>query len=82
MWYGYYRALPKVQRYSLGQRADTLFIEMVSIAAYLPKKEKLPYVQAAIRKLETLKMLLLILWETDSLHQTKYIALSIPLDER
>ena len=56
-------------------------MEMVSIAAFLSKQEKLPYVQAAIRKLDTLKLLLLVMWETDSLHQQKYIALSIPLDE-
>ena len=84
LWYRYYQALPKIHRYSLGQRTDKLFIEimeMVSIAAFLSKQEKLPYVQAAIRKLDTLKLLLLVMWETDSLHQQKYIALSIPLDE-
>src|SRR3989344_4144159 len=36
LWYRYYQALPKIHRYSLGQRTDKLFIEimeMVSIAA-------------------------------------------------
>lgn len=35
----------------------------------------------AIRKLDTLKILLLILWETKSLDTKKYAALSIPLEE-
>ena len=56
-------------------------MEMVSVAAFLSKQEKIPYVRAAMRKLDTLKLLLLVMWETDSLHQKKYIALSIPLDE-
>ena len=35
----------------------------------------------AIRKLDTLKVLLMLLWETKSLRDKKYIALSTPLDE-
>ncbi|MEK7664413.1 MAG: four helix bundle protein [Patescibacteria group bacterium] len=35
----------------------------------------------AIRKLDTLKVFLMILWETKSLDDKKYIALSLKLDE-
>ncbi|OGZ09756.1 MAG: hypothetical protein A3D65_05520 [Candidatus Lloydbacteria bacterium RIFCSPHIGHO2_02_FULL_50_13] len=35
----------------------------------------------AIRKADTLKILLLVLWETKSLENKKYIALSVKLDE-
>ncbi len=35
----------------------------------------------AIRKLDTLKILLLVLWETKSIEDKVYISLSIPLDE-
>jgi len=47
LWYGYYTILPKVHRHSLGQRIDTLFIEIIefiAIASFLSKEEKLPYV--------------------------------------
>ncbi len=56
-------------------------IEAVAGAAFLPRSEKAPWVRMAIRKLDTLKVLLMLLWETKSLRDKKYIALSTPLDE-
>mgnify|MGYP001582333651 CR=1 FL=1 len=84
LWYGYYTTLPKTHRYSLGHRVDSLFveaIEAVSIASFLSRQEKLPYVKLAIRKIDTLKILLMVLWETKSLDNKKYIALSVKIDE-
>ncbi len=83
-WYGYYQALPKLHRHTLGQRIDTLFvetIEAISIATFLSKEEKQPYVRHAIRKVDTLKILLMVLWETKSLDDKKYIALSLLIEE-
>ena len=84
LWYGYYHVLPKPHRYSLGQRVDTLFIhaiEAVATASFLPREAKQPYVHVAIRKVDTVKLLLLMLWETKSLEEKQYIALSLQLDE-
>ena len=84
LWYEYYQTLFKAHRYSLGQRVDTLFVEIIesiSIASFLPKEEKRSYVSVAIRKLDTLKVLLMVLWETKSLDNKKYIVLSLHLDE-
>ncbi|MCC6934804.1 MAG: four helix bundle protein [Candidatus Yanofskybacteria bacterium] len=84
LWHQYHQILEKSHRYSLGQRIDSLFIESLEAivtATFLSREEKLPFVQAAIRKLDTLKLLLLILWETKSLDTKKYTALSTPLDE-
>ncbi|MBI4092897.1 MAG: four helix bundle protein [Candidatus Kerfeldbacteria bacterium] len=84
LWHGYYQALPKVHRHSLGQRIDSLWVEMieaVSTAAFLRANEKLPYVRRAIQKTDTLKILLMVLWEAKSLDNKKYIALSLKLDE-
>jgi hypothetical protein len=84
LWYGYYQILPKIHRYSLGQRIDTLFVEIIeaiSIASFLSREEKCPWVRLAIRKVDTLKMLLSILWETKSIDNKKYIALSVKIDE-
>jgi hypothetical protein len=38
-------------------------------------------VRLAIRKIDTLKIFLMIIWETKSLDDKKYIALSAPIDE-
>ncbi len=84
LWYGYYQTLPKAHRHTLGGKADVLFvetIEAIASATFLSKGEKQPWVRLAIRKLDTLKVLLLVLWETKSLDTKKYAALSLPLEE-
>jgi hypothetical protein len=84
IWHTYHETLPKTQRYSVGKRVDNLFaetIESVAIAAFLSREEKLPYVRLAIRKMDTLKIFLMILWETKSLDDKKYIAVSEPLND-
>jgi len=68
----------------LGQRIDTLFIEimeMIASAGFLPREEKRPHVRIAIRKTDTLKVMLMVLWETKSLDTKKYGALSVKVDE-
>ena len=84
VWYEYYQILPKTHKHSLGQRIDGLFIEIIealATASFLPRQDKAPYVRLAIRKIDTLKILLMILWETKSLDNKKYIALSAKVDE-
>ncbi|OHA90008.1 MAG: hypothetical protein A2832_01830 [Candidatus Zambryskibacteria bacterium RIFCSPHIGHO2_01_FULL_44_22b] len=83
LWHSYHDTLPKTQRYSLGNRIDKIFVELVeavTTASFLPKETKLPYILLSIRKLDTLKMFLMILWETNTLEDGKYITLSLPLD--
>ena len=83
-WYRFYQDIPKTHRYSLGQRIDTIFVEVIeaiSAASFLSREEKHPYVRLAIKKLDTLRVLLMILWETKSIVDKKYITLSFILDE-
>lgn len=56
-------------------------IESVARASFCARQEKLPFVQHAIQKLDALKILLMVLWETKSLESKKYIALSEKMDE-
>ena len=84
LWYGQYQILPKTHRHTLGSRIDTLFItliEVIAAASFMPRQEKLPYVQTAIRKLDAIKILIMILWETKSLDDKKYVIISEPLHE-
>jgi len=84
VWYGYYQILPKAHRHSLGQRIDTLFIELmeaVATASFLSPKEKAPYVRLAARKNDTLQVLLMVLWETKSFDDKQYIAISVKMEE-
>ena len=84
MWHEYHSKLPKIHQYTVGAKVDTLFVEVMeatSAAAFLSRQEKLPYIRLAIRKFDTIKLLLLVLWESKSLDTKKYAALSIPMDE-
>ena len=56
-------------------------MEAVAEASFLSRTEKQPYVRLAIRKTDTLKVLLMVLWETKSLDNKKYVAISVQLDE-
>ncbi len=51
------------------------------MASFLSPVEKHPYVRLAIKKLDTLKVLLMVLWETKSFDNKKYITLSVKIDE-
>lgn len=84
VWIQLYQALPKYHRYTLGQKIDQLLIEVIEVvaqASFLSKDEKHPYVRIAIRKMDTVKLLLLILWENKSIDDKKYIAIFFPFDE-
>lgn len=84
LWFEYYQTIPKTHRYTLGVKIDDIFvegIEMVASASFLSRQEKIPYVRTAIRKIDTAKILLLILWETRSLDTKKYGALSEKIEE-
>lgn len=76
--------MPKEHRFSLGIKIDNIFteiIEMISGALYVNKEEKVAYIKIAIRKTDTLKLFFLILWETKSFDNKKYLAISEKIDE-
>jgi hypothetical protein len=68
----------------LGIKVDALFvdtIEAIAWASFLPREEKTPIVRLATRKVDTLKVLLMVLWENQSLKEKQFIPLSTELDE-
>lgn len=84
LWTDYHLTIPKIHRYSIGIKIDTLFIDLIeslAVATFLSKEEKLPYIRISIRKLDTLNILILILFETKSIDTKKYITLSEQTNE-
>ncbi|PKM91527.1 hypothetical protein CVU82_02950 [Candidatus Falkowbacteria bacterium HGW-Falkowbacteria-1] len=84
LWYSYFKTLPKEHRFSLGIKIDNLFVEIIEFisgALYTNKDEKIFYIKTAIRKNDALKLLLLILWETKSIDNKKYLMLSEKINE-
>jgi len=84
LWYAYYQILPKTHRYTLGKKLDETFLailEAISVAAFLTPQEKAPYIKFTTKKMDLLKIFLMLLWETKSIDDKKYIGLSEKLDE-
>lgn len=84
LWHGYRNDFPKGSRYTLGERIDIIFIqilELLFVASYQSKEEKLPTILVALKKTDILKFLLRIAWELRSLDTKKYTDLSLKIDE-
>ena len=83
-WQEYRDHFPKKSRYTLADRIDALFIqilELLFVGSYQSKSEKLPTIAAALRKSDVLKFLLRIAWETHALDTKKYAAISEEMRE-
>ena len=79
LWQTYVRHFPKDLRYTLGEKIDLLFIEILEslfAASYLIKEQKLPYLQKATLKLDLLKFFLQLAWECKALDNKKFAAIS------
>ncbi|OGF72061.1 hypothetical protein A3E35_03700 [Candidatus Giovannonibacteria bacterium RIFCSPHIGHO2_12_FULL_44_22] len=84
LWHEFLNHISKTSRDTLGAKIDSLFIKIIEslfIAGYLPRQDKLPYLDSATKQLDLLKFFLQISWEIKMLDNKKYIALSKPLDE-
>ena len=84
LWHDSLPHIPKDFRYSLGTKIDRSLIEtteLLFIASYLGKQEKIPYLQKANVRLDLAKFFLQILWDVGGLDVKKYILLSEKLDE-
>lgn len=84
IWQEFLRHFPKDVRYTLGSKIDRLFIETVETiftAASLTREQKLPFIQKASLKLDTLKFFLQVAWESKALDNKKYIKISECLAE-
>src|SRR5258706_6960987 len=83
LWQGYQNDFPKNLRYTLGEKIDATFLnilEYLFIAGYQGKNEKLPTILLTIRKTDILKFFLRIAWELNALDNKKYILISEKMD--
>jgi hypothetical protein len=83
-WHDYLRQFPKSSRYTLGSKIDAIFIdtiELIFFASSVSKEKKLPFIEKAVGKFDSLKFFLQISWEIKALDNKKYAALSETLSE-
>ena len=83
-WYEYRDHFPKKSRYTLGDKIDIRFIqvlELLSAASYQNRTEKLPTLERAVTGIDMLKFFFQLAWELRLLDNKKYALLSEGLHE-
>jgi len=84
MWQEYLKRFPKTNRYTLGEKVDSLFVEVLEAmvtASILTKEKKIPHLLMASIKLDVLKFFLQIAWEVRALQTKHYSIISEYLNE-
>lgn len=84
LWHGFLTHLPRLSRYTIGAKIDTLFtdtIELILLASYAARDQKLTVLQKANVKFDALKFFLELAWEMKLLENKHYALLSPPLVE-
>ncbi|PIS05324.1 MAG: four helix bundle protein [Candidatus Buchananbacteria bacterium CG10_big_fil_rev_8_21_14_0_10_42_9] len=83
-WHGFLPDFPRLYRYTLGTKIDTIFteiLELTLLAKYSDKNSKALLISKAIAKLDSLKFFLQVAWEIKALDNKKFTQLSQPLLE-
>ncbi len=83
-WHNTLPHIPRLTRYSLGERIDKYFLELTELtltAGYAKKDQKLLLVQKASIKLDTLKFLLQMAWELKAIENKRFADLAAQLVE-
>lgn len=83
-WLALYRSFPKVERFGLGQKIESSFLnalELVFLSSYLPPREKLPLLTKAITRVDVVKFFLQIAWEHKLLTTPQYSTLLVSIEE-
>lgn len=84
LWQEFLPHFPKHSKYTLGEKIDGLFLEIIELlftTSILSKSGKLPFIQKASVKFDILKFFLQVAWEVKALNDKRYIALSKQLIE-
>jgi hypothetical protein len=84
LWHGYLPHLPKLVKYSLAEKINVLFtdvIELALTAGFTSRDHKALLIQKASIKLDTLKYFLQLAWELKALDNKQFSDISTPLVE-
>lgn len=76
--------MARLTRYSLGEKIDSLFIELseiILVAGYTARGQKMPLLQKASIKLDVLKFFLQVAWELKSIENKTFADLTMQLAE-
>src|SRR3989344_4710384 len=83
-WHNITRHIPKMRRYSLGIKIDSLFadiIELISMAQFSAKEERPQTLARAITKNDCLKSMLYVLFELKGIEEKHFLELAQKIEE-
>src|SRR3989344_1034277 len=83
-FYSYRNLVPKQDRYTIWQRADSFLLDVLEgilAASQTAKAEKLPILEKTSLKLNFLRIFIRLMKETKAIDGKKYIALETAIDE-
>jgi hypothetical protein len=84
IWQSYLPHFSKQARHTLGKRIDDTCLNAIEysfLASYSQKSEKVILIDRAISRLDLIKILLLLAWESKFLDTKKYTHISSSLEE-
>ncbi|TSC63328.1 MAG: hypothetical protein G01um101493_450 [Microgenomates group bacterium Gr01-1014_93] len=82
--YQYLKIFPKKDRYSLGQKLESISLDIIESTFEIPRKkgqDKISLLQEASGKLDLLKFLIRLAKDTQALDNKKYVTLEEALQE-
>jgi len=80
-WYCIQKHIPKIQRYSMGVKIDSLFVTTIELSFILLSEKNQLIADRVISKIDVLKLMILILYETEGIDREKYISLNLKIEE-
>ncbi len=83
-FYAYRADVPKQDRYTIWQKCETLMIEVLDailLAGQTAKAEKLPILEGASLKLNSLRVFIRLMCDVKAIDNKKYLALESGVDE-
>lgn len=84
IWQMYLTHFPKANRFTIGTKIDTLFLEAIEsafLASYTHSSAKMDLLSTSISKIDLVKLLLQLSWEIKALDNKKYIHISERFNE-
>lgn len=83
-FYGYRTLVPKQDRYTIWQHAESILLEVLEgilIASQTPKQDRLTTLERTSVKLNLLRVFVRLMKETRAIDSKRYVALEAMMDE-
>lgn len=83
-WHRVIQEMPRLSRFTLGTKIDNMFVELIELlvlAGYAGRDQKLTLIQRAIGKTDLLKYFLQLIWEMKLVDDKKYLSVAQPINE-